>query len=699
MGCGAICSTHLEVLSSTPGVEVVALVDSRIEAAEVLARQHGVPQVSASVAALSDQEVDVAHVLTPPHTHATVTRELLELGLSALVEKPFALSSEEGRELAALARERGLSLGVNHNHRFHPTFLQLKERLAAGDIGRLRHVQATWSMPLGQLDAGKLDDWMLSAPRNIVFEQAPHPLSQVHELCGAVLDGTAGPLEERELAPGQVFHPRWSGALRGERATAEVSLGFGQEFECSRLVALGTDGSLEADLIHSSLTCERRSAWLPFWNSLLVSLGRARTNASAGLRAVWDYLCATVGMRPRNDPWFASMRGSIQAFHQAYASGAALPADAEEAALVLDWCERFTAGSSDVPGRAQSSWSQSEPRAGEVVVLGGAGFIGRRVVEQLLARGVPTTCLSRRTHGLPHSFEEHLASGALRLRRAELSEPAGLEEELRGARCVIHLATGAADDWETTERHMVRGSRALAEACARAGSRRLLYVSSVAALDTGAHRAGQVIEDSLATDPRPLERAVYARGKAAAEAAVLAAAAETGLYTTIARPAVVLGRGTAMQHSGFGLWVSDNHCVGWGRGEHKLPLVDVEDVALGLVLAALFEGDELNGRAFNLSSPPLLTASECVAELATSTGRDLHFHPRSLGLSQAMEVGKWIVKRVGGRTVDFPSQRDLSSRGLFGELSCETAREVLGWRPIRDRDALLARCLHIYGER
>ena len=208
-----------------------------------------------------------------------------------------------------------------------------------------------------------------------------------------------------------------------------------------------------------------------------------------------------------------------------------------------------------------------------------------------------------------------------------------------------------------------------------------------------------MIEDSLATDPRPLERAVYARGKAAAEAAVLAAAAETGLYTTIARPAVVLGRGTAMQHSGFGLWVSDNHCVGWGRGEHKLPLVDVEDVALGLVLAALFEGDELNGRAFNLSSPPLLTASECVAELATSTGRDLHFHPRSLGLSQAMEVGKWIVKRVGGRAVDFPSQRDLSARGLFGELSCETAREVLGWRPIQDRDALLARCLHIYGER
>ena len=699
VGCGAICSTHLEVLSSTPGVEVVALVDARIEAAEALARVHGVPLVSTTTATLADHDVHIAHVLTPPPTHAAVVRELLELGIGALVEKPFALSSAEGRELSELARSRGLALGVNHNHRFHPTFLRLEARLAAGDIGRLRHVQATWSMPLGQLDAGRLDDWMLRAPRNIVFEQGPHPLSQVHALCGAVIEGEAGPLESRELAPGQVFHPRWSGALSGEDATAEISLGFGQDFECSRLVAIGTDGSLEADFIHDALTCERKSAWLPFWNGLLVSLSRARGHTRSGVRGVWSYLLAAVGLGRRNDPWFASMRASIHAFYEAIRAERSLPADAERAAEVLEWCERFTVEVSDEPGRKPSTWSESAPREGEVVVLGGAGFIGRRVIQRLLERGVPTTCLSRRSHGLPPSFDEPLSSGALRLRRAELSEPAGLEEELRGARCVIHLATGAADDWETTERHMVRGSRALAEACARAGCGRLLYVSSVASLDTGPHLAGREIPDSIATDSQPEKRAVYARGKAAAEAAVLAAAAETGLSTTIARPAVVLGQGTPMQHSGFGLWVTDNHCVGWGRGDHMLPLVDVEDVAEGLVLAALYEGTELDGRAFNLSAKPVLSASDCVEELARSTGRALHFHPRSLALSQVLEIGKWIVKRVGGRKVDFPSYRDLSARGLFGEFSCETAREVLGWRPVDEREALLDRCVRIYGER
>ena len=699
VGCGAICTTHLEVLATTPGVELVALVDARIEAAEALANQHGVPLVSATISVLADHDIHIAHVLTPPPTHAKIVRELLELGIGALVEKPFALSSSEARELAALAAERGLVLAVNHNHRHHPTFRRLEERLSAGDIGRLAHVQATWSMPLGQLDAGRLDDWMLRAPRNIVFEQGPHPLSQVHALCGALTQGEAGPLEARELAPGQTFHPRWSGALSGEHATAEVSLGFGQDFECSRLVAIGTDGSLEADFIHDVLTCERKSAWLPFWNGFLVSLGRALGHARSALRGVTSYLLAAVGLGRRNDPWFASMRDSIQAFHAAVRTGETPPGDAATAAEVLEWCERFTAEISDQPGRAASTWSETPIRDGEVIVFGGAGFIGRRVIERLLERGIPVTCLSRRAHGLPPSFDEPLATGALRLRRAELSEPAGLEAELRGARCVIHLATGAADDWETTERHMVRGSRAFAEACARADCGRLLYVSSIAALDTGSHLAGRKIADSIATDPQPKKRSVYPRGKAAAEAAVLAAAAETGLATTIARPAVVLGRGTPMQHSGYGLWTSDNHCIGWGHGENKLPLVDVEDVAEGLVRAALHEGPELDGRAFNLASPPLLSASECVAELARTTKRDLHFHPRSLVLSQVLEIGKWLVKRVGGRNVAFPSYRDLSARGLFGEFPCETARDVLGWCPVDEREVLLDRCVRIYAER
>jgi nucleoside-diphosphate-sugar epimerase len=57
-----------------------------------------------------------------------------------------------------------------------------------------------------------------------------------------------------------------------------------------------------------------------------------------------------------------------------------------------------------------------------------------------------------------------------------------------------------------------------------------------------------------------------------------------------------------------------------------------------------------------------------------------------------MEVGKWLVKKAGGRKdAAFPSYRDLKSRSLWPELSCERARDVLGWRPVEEREEFLER--------
>ena len=108
------------------------------------------------------------------------------------------------------------------------------------------------------------------------------------------------------------------------------------------------------------------------------------------------------------------------------------------------------------------------------------------------------------------------------------------------------------------------------------------------------------------------------------------------------------------------------------------------------VVVTVREGDELAGKCLNLSSRQPLTPPELIARLAQETGRDFHFHPRPFWLSQLMEIGKWIVKRVGGRRdASFPSFRDLKSRSMYPALACRTARNVLGWTPNDDADDLL----------
>ncbi len=168
-----------------------------------------------------------------------------------------------------------------------------------------------------------------------------------------------------------------------------------------------------------------------------------------------------------------------------------------------------------------------------------------------------------------------------------------------------------------------------------------------------------------------------------------------GLPLVIVRPGVVLGAGAPLQHSGLGLWVRDNHCVGWGAGAHPLPLVWVDDVADALAAVAAFAGKDLDGRALDLAANVGLDARTVVQELRAATGRDLHFHPRSIPLSFAIEVGKWIVKKIGRRAAEFPSWRDLEARSLASPIPSKTARQVLGWKPIEDREQFLDRAVRI----
>ncbi|MFT7667838.1 MAG: putative dehydrogenase/nucleoside-diphosphate-sugar epimerase [Planctomycetota bacterium] len=698
VGAGFIADFHLEILTKMQEVEVVAVCDPVLGRARSLADKWSVPVAVASIAELAEHGIQIAHLLTPPDLHMRLAKEVLELGIGLYVEKPLVLSASDARELVELAAKRKLPLGVNHNHVFQPAFVRLMEKVNAGEIGAVEHVQVTWSVPLMQLDAEQYSHWMFRSPRNIMFEQGPHPLSQVHRLVGAVQDCHTEILSSRELLPGQTFVDRWLVSARGERATAEIYLAFGQGFTRNTIQVIGSDGTLEADFTHDTLAGERKTLWLEFWNSFLAAWRRGKMYKKDARRVLKNYLSATLGLAERKDAFFAGMRSSIGSFHQSLRAGTALPVDGAQAAEVLDWCDAVAKEVKDVEA-PNSELSAESARPGEVVVLGGTGFIGKRVVRGLLDAGVPVTCVVRRTHSLPEIVEEGARDGRIRLLRGSLEKAEDLEALFDGAHAVVHLATGSGDTWDDVERVMVQGSVKVAEACLRKDIKRFVYISSVASLYTGDEGASP-LADAPSTDPEAATRSVYSRGKAATEDALFELAKEHQLPLIVLRPGIVVGDGTPMQHSGYGLWARDNHCVGWGLGEHPLPLVWVQDVADAIVSATLHKENNLHGKALNLCSKVQLNAREVVEELRHVTGRDLHFHARALPRSQAMEIGKYFVKLAGGRAgLEWPDYRDLRARGLFTVFESNLAREVLGWTPVEDREEFLDKTVRIYGKK
>jgi predicted dehydrogenase len=114
VGAGGIARIHAEVLGRMPDISVVAVADPRVSAAEALARLlPGARPVGSFEEALAAGGFDVAHVLTPPDTHAAIAMSLLEAGCDVLLEKPMAASREQCERLAEAAAASGAALGIN----------------------------------------------------------------------------------------------------------------------------------------------------------------------------------------------------------------------------------------------------------------------------------------------------------------------------------------------------------------------------------------------------------------------------------------------------------------------------------------------------------------------------------------------------------------------------------------------------------
>jgi nucleoside-diphosphate-sugar epimerase len=176
---------------------------------------------------------------------------------------------------------------------------------------------------------------------------------------------------------------------------------------------------------------------------------------------------------------------------------------------------------------------------------------------------------------------------------------------------------------------------------------------------------------------------------------LLAMQRNEGLPVVILRPGLVVGEGSAPLHAGLGFTNNEQHVIGWNAGRNPLPFVLVSDVAEAILLACRAP-KEVEGKAYNLVGDVRPTAREYVAALAEATGRPLRFHPQSATGLWVEDLGKWVIKRVGGRRVPLPSKRDFVSRGLGATFDCSDAKRDLGWQPVADAEEFARQAIAVH---
>ncbi len=127
VGVGHIGSNHARIYSELPNAEFIAILDIDPERADEVGRKY-----KARAAASLDEfagMVDAASVATPTSTHFSIARNLLARGRHLLIEKPITEKTDDARDLARLAAEKGLVLQVGHVERFNPVLDALEQRL------------------------------------------------------------------------------------------------------------------------------------------------------------------------------------------------------------------------------------------------------------------------------------------------------------------------------------------------------------------------------------------------------------------------------------------------------------------------------------------------------------------------------------------------------------------------------------------
>ena len=295
-----------------------------------------------------------------------------------------------------------------------------------------------------------------------------------------------------------------------------------------------------------------------------------------------------------------------------------------------------------------------------VCVAGGSGFLGTHLCRRLSESGAHVTTLDSVVHG-----EAPLLPG-VPLTHGDARWPEHVDAALAGQDAVFFLATrnvrlSLRDPWTVAETN-VAAALACAQAAARAGVKRYVYVSSSEAL-------GDALLDPMSEDHPTNPTTVYGATKLAGEHITTAVALATGLPAVIVRPFNAIGPGAHVEGDAGEVvprWI--NRCL---RGE---PLT--------------VHGDGLQARDFTWA-PDLADGMSRAAECDALVGAG-PIHLASGRAVTMLELAEAVIRAVGVPTrVEHTEPRpgDLRrQRGGAGKAAC-----LLGWSPTVTLEEAVAR--------
>lgn len=182
IGLGSMGRHHARVIRETEGMDLVAVADPGGDRFGVAGNLEVLPDVDALIA----EGLDAAMVAVPTIYHEETALKLAAAGVHTMVEKPIAATVESGRRVAKAFTDAGLIGAVGYVERCNPALLEMRRRIAEGELGKIYQIVTRRQSPFPARisDVGVVKDlathdvdlvpWLAGADYQRLFAQTSH---------------------------------------------------------------------------------------------------------------------------------------------------------------------------------------------------------------------------------------------------------------------------------------------------------------------------------------------------------------------------------------------------------------------------------------------------------------------------------------------------------------------------------------------
>lgn len=516
IGCGKMGLHHLKAIAATGLSTVVGLADPATTADDLGAALPSGARVYADASTmLTDARPDVVHIVTPPATHVPLALLAIEAGCHVYVEKPFTATVAEARQVLDAARARGVTVCAGHQVLFEAPALAVWNAL--GSIGKLVHAESYFSFKMVRRTI---------TPVEQVKDILPHA---VYPLVDQMRIGTGNASDPIEVvgvsarADGNAY-----ALLQLGQATGIVLVTLtGRPVEQYQSL-VGTNGSLRPDYIGGGMAALIGPGTGP--GVLLTPYRRAFRTLTGTTRGI---------VRLLRGGSYPGLREIVRRFHASVRDRSGSPVSAASILDTVSVCESIGieldrvehAYEDDASTRlrtAEATLPQLDPTRASVLVTGGTGLLGKRVVQELRRHGFPVRVVARRAPPPSRRVAgvEYVAGDLAR----------GIDPALlNGVGLVVHAAAETAGGQSEHKRNSVDASRQLLEAAAQAGVTKFIHVSSLAVLKSS-REFGRPLDETAPVDAGNMGRGPYVWGKAESEVLVQDRGRALGVDVKVVRP-------------------------------------------------------------------------------------------------------------------------------------------------------------------